>query len=119
MLHTIHIHKKEDILQPIVGGEEFQATIQMVKQAILLSKPKKSPGLDGVTADFFKVLINGGKGDVSNKHDILKLLTIYFNNILNGKISQHEAHILLRVQFKICSEIYLQSCSFNHNFLLG
>ena len=90
----IPIHKEEEILQPIVGGEHFKATVQMVKQAILLSKPKKSPGLDGVTSDFFKVLINGGKGDISNKHDILKLLTIYFNNVLNGKMSQHEAHIL-------------------------
>ena len=41
LFNHIPVDNEEDILQPLVGGEDFKATTQMVKQAILLSKPKK------------------------------------------------------------------------------
>ena len=52
--------EQRSILQPL-EGHDFKATVKMVKQAILLSKSKRAPGVDGITADFYKVMIKGGK----------------------------------------------------------
>ena len=46
----------------------LKATVQMVKQAMLLAKAKKATGLDGIISEFYKVMIKGGKGDNSCKH---------------------------------------------------
>ena len=39
-------------------------------------------------------MIKGGKGDDTCKHEFLNLFTIHTNNVLNGKITTHEASIL-------------------------
>ena len=45
--------EQRSILQPL-EGHDFKATVKMVKQAILLSKSKRVPGVDGITAQNIK-----------------------------------------------------------------
>ena len=75
------------------SDETFEVSISMAKTAILMANTNKAPGLDQINENFFKVMLNGGKGDEVGKNKFLKNFTNYANKVLNGKLTNHEATI--------------------------
>ena len=54
---------EENALMKKIENENFEVSISMAKTAILMVNTNKAPGLDQINANFFKVMLKGGKGD--------------------------------------------------------
>ena len=54
---------KTTLVSLLAKQNNFEISISMAKTAILMANTNKAPGLDQINANFFKVMLKGGKGD--------------------------------------------------------